>query len=73
MFLNGEKSAMKISFDSKAFERDLRESIAACNEFMAKNYGNDPFYGFRNGDRPGLWRVLLRHREIVSRLPFSNT
>jgi hypothetical protein len=37
---------MKVSFDSKSFEQDLCKAIAACNEFMSKNRGAEPFYGF---------------------------
>ena len=37
---------MKVSFKPADFERDLHDSVAACNEFMAKNHGEEPFYGF---------------------------
>jgi hypothetical protein len=41
-----ESREMKVSFDSKAFERDLSKSISDCNEFMAKNCATEPFDGF---------------------------
>src|SRR5258708_35069925 len=36
---------MKVSFKSKEFESDLYDAVAACNNFMAKNCGDEPFYG----------------------------
>jgi hypothetical protein len=37
---------MKVLFKAKDFERDLYASVVACNEFMAKKHGEEPFYGF---------------------------
>jgi hypothetical protein len=39
-------STMKVSFRAKDFESDFYGCAAACNKFMAKNHGKEPFYGF---------------------------